>query len=128
MSEVVAITKGFPQINLTLIPWASEVKADDIQTFSRMNMNSIFDWKSSCCGGTDLSCFADYLENNPNEYSTFNQDSINIIFTDGYVEENPKLPDCNKTLVVLTDPRNKHIFEGRCEVVVLDTPHKTEEI
>lgn len=113
MSEIIAITKGFSQINVKLVPWASEVQEKDIAEFSRQNIDSIKDWRSDCCGGTTLSCFADYLETqgtNPN--------AINIIFTDGYVEEDFKLPK-GKTLVVLTNTEQMSMFKGKCEVISL---------
>lgn len=112
MSEIIAITKGFAQINVKLIPWASQVEEKDIADFSRQNIDQIKDWRSTCCGGTTLSCFADYLESS----GTVNPNAIHIIFTDGYVESDFKLPK-GKTLVVLTNTENMSMFRGKCECI-----------
>ena len=120
MSEIVGITNGFPQINMTIIPWASEVEEKDIRSFSRADLDEVKNWRSTLTGGTDLSCFTEYMESHPTAFSTFNPTSVNIILTDGFVEEDPKLPARN-TLVVLTNPANKSIFEKKnCEVIVMD--------
>ena len=111
MSEIIAITKGFSQINVKLVPWASQVEEKDVADFSRQNIDQLKSWKSSCCGGTTLSCFAEYLEK-----TGANPSAINIIFTDGYVESNYKLPK-GKTLVVLTNTENMSMFKGKCEVI-----------
>lgn len=110
-SEIMGIIKGFSQISLKMIPWASQVEEKDVKTFTRQNIEDLKNWNSDCCGGTTLSSFTDYIEN-----SDADPTAINIIFTDGYVEENPRLPK-GKTLVVLNNTENIKTFKGRCEVI-----------
>lgn len=110
-SEIIGIVKGFSQINLKMIPWASQVEEKDVKTFSRQNIEDLKNWNSDCNGGTTLSSFTDYVE-----HSDTNPMAINIIFTDGYVENDFRLPK-GKTLVVLNNNANISMFKGKCEVI-----------
>lgn len=96
MSEVIGIANSYRQVKMRVIAWACHVdERDDIEvtndTQELLLKNKFFGG-----GGTTIGCLTEYLEKK--DYKT----RLLVVLTDGYIEQNPKLPDGVDCLFVLS--------------------------
>jgi len=87
MSELLGIANAFPQINMRVIFWGTEVQDGDDIVVSEDARYTLMKHKPRGGGGTELSSFERYV--NKRGYNS----RLYIILTDGYIENKPKLPN-----------------------------------
>lgn len=104
-SEIVGICTSFEQINARVLFWSTRIaEGDDIVIDNNTDlMDSINSNHSS--GGTELSCVAEYLRKQDHKTSLF------VCLTDGYVEENPTLPENATSLFVISKDGSDEILK-----------------
>ena len=96
---------------MTVLLWDTKVAdAFDVDT-SKMNLSQITTGlmrMKATGGGTDISCIQKYLEKkNPGEPIKGGL----LVFTDGYVEDNPILPKAPKKLFLITKDGSDEILK-----------------
>lgn len=113
LSEIINIIKTYRgnKIKMTVLLWDTKVAdAFDVDT-SKMNVSQITTGlmkMKATGGGTDISCIQKYLEKkNPGEPIKGGL----LVFTDGYVEDNPILPKAPKKLFLITKDGSDEILK-----------------
>lgn len=112
ISECVGIASSFEQINMRLIWWSTYVDPKDDILITPQNKNDITNYIPHGGGGTEMSCFADYIEK-----MGYNS-RVYVILTDGYIETKPKMPNGN-ALFVLSDHSQDDIVQNYGDVTRL---------
>ena len=85
MSELMGIVRGFDQINLRVIYWATSVDPEDDLTIRKGEEDKILTYKPKNSGGTEMSCVHRYIK------EANYRPSVVVYLTDGYVEPKPEL-------------------------------------
>jgi len=112
ISECVGIANGFQQISMRLIWWACDVHPEDDIKVTTSNSRDIIKYEPKGGGGTTMSCFADHIK------SKGYNSRVYVILTDGFIEDNPRLPDGN-ILYVLSKNGSDEIIKKSGEVCKL---------
>jgi predicted metal-dependent peptidase len=94
MAEVIGIAEGFQQVKMRVIFWSTLVDPKDDVEVNSSNKDRLMTLKSHSSGGTEMSCFAKHCQK-----MGYNS-RIYVILTDGYVEDNPELPNGNVLFVL----------------------------
>lgn len=104
ISEVVGILSAYEQVKARIIFWDYNVNPNNDLEITSNNKNSIIDFKiKDSNGGTRLSSYAEYCIKK--DYRC----RLHIILTDGYVENNPKVPSGNIIFVLSKNGDDKMI-------------------
>jgi predicted metal-dependent peptidase len=110
MSEILGICTAYEQVNAIVIPWSASIFPEDVQTVTRDSASELMKYRVKTTGGTEISCVARYIEENNI------QPRICIYLTDGYVEQNPILPDC-VNICVISSNGSEEILEKAGAIV-----------
>lgn len=117
ISEAVGMCSSFPNIKLRMVYWGTEVHKNDDIVVTNNNKMDLVKHKPAGGGGTELSCFARYIK------SKNYRSQVYVILTDGFIEENPKLPN-GRILFVLSKGGNDQIVKKYGEVCKLSDVEK----
>lgn len=113
ISECYGVLGAHTQIKGRLICWDTQVDpANDVEITSQNREDLIKLGLENVCGGTELSSYADYIEERG--YSS----RMHIILTDGYIESSPRVPT-GKCVFVLTSNGTDEIIKQYGEVIHL---------
>ena len=113
MSEIVGLARGFQQLKMRVIFWSTYVdERDDIEVAGN-GIDRLLTHKVNNSGGTTMGCLAEYIE-----LKQYKAPAI-IVFTDGYVESNPKMANA-KHLFVLSKQHSDEIVKNLGEVCNLN--------
>jgi predicted metal-dependent peptidase len=85
MSELMGIVRGFDQINLRVIYWATSVNPEDDICIRKGEEDTILTYHPKNSGGTDMTCVNEYIKEKGY------RPSVVVYLTDGYVEKDPEL-------------------------------------
>jgi predicted metal-dependent peptidase len=106
ITEVAAILSSYEQIHARLIFWDAVVHEENDFEITKNNKDCLTSLKiKDCNGGTSLSSYQEYLERK--DYKC----RLHIIFTDGFLENTPKIPDGN-IIFVLSQNGNDSIVKN----------------
>jgi predicted metal-dependent peptidase len=105
MSELMGIVKGFDQISLRVIFWATSVDPDDDILIRKGEEDRVLTYKPKNSGGTNMSCANEYIKEK--NY----RPSVVVYLTDGCVEDNPEL--YQSSLVVVTSNGSLDSFKDK---------------
>lgn len=105
MSELMGIVRGFDQINLRVIYWATSVEPEDDICIRKGEEDTILTFKPKNSGGTTMTCVNEYLKEKGY------RPSVVVYLTDGYVEPDPQLYP--SSLVVISSEGNIDIFKEK---------------
>ena len=114
MSEVIGICTAFEQVNARVIFWSTRVFDEDNKEVTRDNADELLTYKPHSTGGTTMSCVADYIEEKGIQSRIF------IHLTDGWVEDNPKLPNGTNICVISSNGSEKVLEETGAVVCSLN--------
>ena len=103
ISEITGIAGAFPQINMRMLWWSTKV-TDDLEV-TKGNMDELVSYKFHSTGGTTMSCVKEYIDK-----KNINS-QIYVYFTDGCIEDNPKIPDGQKLFVTAGSYSNDDIIK-----------------
>jgi len=121
-SEILNIVRTFPKVKMKIILWHSNVYADIDLDGVRSSLGQITDALHSLPyegGGTTLSSVKDYIDSKyPNKKFTGL-----IVFTDGYIEDNPRLINAQNKLFLIVEGGSKQILEKFGSVHEIDVHH-----
>ena len=112
MSEVCGIAYSYQQVKLRVIAWADGVLEEDDIEVNQANREMLKTWAPKNNGGTDLTKFTRYCQKKNYTSRLF------VILTDGYIENNPKLPEGN-ILFVLSEGGSDSIIKNYGDVTSL---------
>jgi predicted metal-dependent peptidase len=85
MSELMGIVRGFEQINLRVIYWATSVEPEDDISIRKGEEDTILTYHPKNSGGTTMSCVHEYIKEKGY------RPSVVVYLTDGCVEGDPDL-------------------------------------
>ena len=105
MSEVIGIANGFSQIKMRLLFWSTYVDEADDLLITRGNTDTIMNHKVNNSGGTTFSCVKNYIEE---KYYT---PRVIVCLTDGYIESDPKVFNCQHLFVLSKQYNDKIVKE-----------------
>ena len=105
MSELMGIVKGFDQLSLRVIFWATSVDPEDDILIRKGEEDRVLTYKPKNSGGTHMSCANEYIKDK--NY----RPSVVVYLTDGCVESNPEL--YQSSLVVVTSNGNIDEFKDK---------------
>lgn len=114
MSEVLGIANSYRQLKMRVIAWAHEVLEEDDIEITNDNQDLLKKYVFKGGGGTTLSSLTEYMEKK--DYKT----KLLVILTDGYIEENPKLPHGTNVLFVLAKNGTSNIIKNFGDVSSLN--------
>lgn len=125
LSEIMSIIKSYRgnKIKMTVLLWDTQVAdAFDVDT-TKMSLSDIekglMNMKAKG-GGTEISCIQRYLEKkNPGKPIKGGL----LVFTDGYVEDNPVLPKAPKRLFLITKDGTDEILKKFGPTYFIDVEH-----
>jgi predicted metal-dependent peptidase len=103
MSELMGIVRGFDQINLRVIYWATSVEPEDDILIRKGEEETILTYKPKNSGGTTMSCVNEYMKEKGY------RPSVVVYLTDGCVEDKPELYP--SSLVVVSSQGNIESFK-----------------
>ena len=121
-SEVVGIMESFRQVKMRYIGWANSVVEEDDYELTSDNKNSLLDVKFKNSGGTTLEAFTNYIKEK--QYKA----RIVVILTDGYIEQNPVVPENVTVLFVVSKNGSSEIVKNYGEVCSLNDTKRVEDI
>lgn len=110
MKEVYGIACGFPQVQMKIVPWNDGVYEEDIKIVPRGNPDELFEFKPSTSGGTTMGSFGHWVDENVSGHA-----NVCIIFTDGYVENEPYISSKCPTLIVICKNGSTTTVEKVCK-------------
>lgn len=117
MTEIVSMARGFTQLKMRVIFWATHVdERDDIEVYGN-GIDTLMEHKIHNSGGTEMSCFARYVQDK--SYNT----PVVIMFTDGFIENDPQLVPA-RHLFVLPKNNSPEIVQKYGEVCSLSDIEK----
>ena len=95
MSETMGILCAYEQVKARVMFWDAELYEENDHILTRENREELTKIEiKDCNGGTEMSCYARYCEKK--NYRS----RLHIIFTDGYIERDPVVPDGNVIFVL----------------------------
>ena len=94
IGECVGIAQGFDQINMRVIWWSTYVHEEDDIQVSACDTAIVKNHIPRGGGGTTMGCFAEHIRDKGYNSKIF------VILTDGFIEDNPKLPEGNVLFVL----------------------------
>ncbi len=116
ISEVAAILGAYEQINARLIFWDYVVHEANDHQITRQNKDTLTELKIvDCDGGTKFSAYEEYL--NEKDYKC----RLHIVFTDGQIEHNPKVPNGNIIFVLTKNGEDSIIKDYGAVCRISDT-------
>jgi predicted metal-dependent peptidase len=121
-SEVVGIMESFRQVKMRYIGWANSVDPQDDYELTSDNKNSLMDVKFKNSGGTTLESFTNYIKEK--QYKA----RIVVILTDGYIENNPVVPENVTVLFVVSKNGSSEIVKNYGEVCSLNDVKRSEDL
>jgi len=109
ISEAVGIADAFPQLKMRFIWWSTEVDDRDDIEVNKSTKGKLIKHQPHGGGGTELSCCVPYLRKKNIKSKVY------VVLTDGYIENEPKLPAGN-ILFVLSKGGSDSIVKkyGKC--------------
>ena len=113
-SECIGIAESYRQVKMRYIGWACTVDPQDDYLITNDNRNELLNIKFKNSGGTTLESFTNYCKEK--EYKS----RIYVILTDGYIENNPVVPEGASVLFVVSKNGSKEIVQNFGEVCSLN--------
>ena len=120
-SELMKIVRSFPQVKIKLLYWHTEVYADiDLNSAlkSAEQLQKELLQINHVSGGTTFSCVKQYID-------TKHYTDIKglVVFTDGYIESTPQVPNIKKKLFLIIDKGDDSILKKYGPTYKIDVLH-----
>ena len=109
-SEIINIVKAYPKVKIKIILWHSHVYGDIDLDAAKSSPKQITDALHNLpyqAGGTELSSVKDYLDQ---KYPNKKFNGL-VVFTDGHIEESPRLIDTKNKLFLIIEGGSKKVLE-----------------
>ena len=122
VSELLNVIKAYPKVKMKVILWHSEVYGDIDIDSSKTNSQQILQALQNLPyegGGTTLSSVKHYLDK---KYPVKKFNGF-IVFTDGYIESNPDLPNIKNKLFLIVEKGSKSPLDKFGPVHEIDVYH-----